>query len=99
VDGIAFHSAKEARRYQELKLLEHAGEVRHLVCQPIFPLWVFTGVASDAPVAIGQYVADFAYTLSSGADVIEDVKGFKTPLYRWKKKHVEVQYGIVIKET
>ena len=29
----------------------------------------------------------------------EDVKGFKTPLYRWKKKHVAAQYGIDILET
>jgi hypothetical protein len=27
------------------------------------------------------------------------VKGFKTPLYRWKKKHVEAQYGITIREV
>jgi hypothetical protein len=30
--------------------------------------------------------------------VVEDVKGFKTELYRWKKKHVEAQYGIEIVE-
>lgn len=30
--------------------------------------------------------------------VVEDVKGFKTPLYKWKKKHVEAQYGITIRE-
>ena len=28
----------------------------------------------------------------------EDVKGFKTPLYRWKKKHVEAQYKITVVE-
>jgi hypothetical protein len=31
--------------------------------------------------------------------VVEDVKGMKTPLYRLKKKFVEAQYGIVIRET
>ena len=31
--------------------------------------------------------------------VVEDVKGFKTPLYRWKKKHVEAQYGITVTEV
>lgn len=31
-------------------------------------------------------------------DVVEDVKGMKTALYRWKKKHVEAQYGITIRE-
>lgn len=32
-------------------------------------------------------------------DVIEDVKGVKTALYLWKKKHVEAQYGITITEV
>jgi hypothetical protein len=31
--------------------------------------------------------------------VVEDVKGMRTPMYRWKKKHVEAQYGITITEV
>lgn len=31
--------------------------------------------------------------------VTEDVKGFKTPVYRLKKKMVEAQYGIKVRET
>ena len=30
VDGITFDSRKEAKRYQELKLLEKAGEIKDL---------------------------------------------------------------------
>lgn len=30
VDGIKFDSIREAERYQELKLLETAGEISHL---------------------------------------------------------------------
>jgi hypothetical protein len=30
--------------------------------------------------------------------VVEDVKGFRTPLYRLKKKLIEAQYGIAIIE-
>lgn len=30
IDGITFDSAKEARRYMELKLLERAGEISNL---------------------------------------------------------------------
>ncbi len=45
-------------------------------------------------------VADFSYTdTRTGLVVVEDVKGFKTPLYRWKKRHVEAQYGFRILET
>ncbi len=106
VDGIRFHSAKEARRYGELKLLQKAGTIRALVLQPSYPLDAF-GVECRP---IGIYRADFAYELGyfvtvqgvrkeCWRGVVEDVKGFKTPLYRWKKKHVEAQYGIEIREV
>lgn len=57
-------------------------------------------------IKIGCYRADFRYmakTLSASENdhfvsVVEDVKGMKTPLYQWKKKHVEAQYGITITE-
>jgi hypothetical protein len=32
-------------------------------------------------------------------DVVEDVKGLPTPVYKLKKKLVEAQYGIQIRET
>lgn len=92
VDGIRFHSQKEARRYQELRLLEKAGEIRDIRCQHALDLYVET-------TKIGRYIADFSYVTSHGQPVMEDVKGFKTPLYKWKKRHVEAQYGVQILET
>jgi hypothetical protein len=38
VDGIRFDSVKEARRYNELKLLERGGEIKNLELQPRFVL-------------------------------------------------------------
>lgn len=103
VDGIRFHSQKEARRYQELKLLERAGEIRHLHCQPKLTLYspeLHSNEFTARKHKIGAYFADFAYVVAkSGECVYEDAKGFKTPLYRWKKKHVEAQYGITIREV
>lgn len=107
VDGITFASQKEARRYVELRLLEKVGKIWDLEIQPKFPLFVdsTTGYLAGAlrtPEArkIGEYRGDFKYRKASDAPyVVEDVKGFKTPLYRWKKKHVEAQYGITILET
>ena len=98
VDGITFDSKKEATRYGELKLLQRASEIGGLRWQVEFPLTV---LATDGElVGIGCYVADFVYTERGRVDLtIEDTKGFRTPLYRWKRKHVEVQYGITIKET
>ena len=100
VDGIRFHSAKEAKRYQELKVLLKAGEIHDLALQPAFDLDVIGGFVKDVRYRIGGYKADFQYTeWRTGKRIVEDVKGFKTPLYRWKKKHVEAQYGVQIREV
>lgn len=87
VDGIVFHSAKEAKRYGELKLLQRAGKISELKLQPKFKL-----------VIEETYIADFSY-VENGAKVIEDVKGFLTATYRRKRKAIRVQHGIVIRET
>ena len=105
VDGIRFDSAKEAKRYGELKLLEKAGDIHGLIRQHVYILTVPRIYVAGAeglttprePAVIGKYIADFIYYGRDGF-VCEDVKGFKTPLYRWKKKHVEAQYGIEIRE-
>ncbi len=113
VDGITFDSAKEARRYQELLLLEKAGRIHRIHCQFKMRLCVWNTCVQNEhlddskrmPPCIGHYVADFAYcehdhgVHAAGTCVVEDVKGFRTPMYRWKKKHVEAQYGITIRET
>ena len=103
IDGVRFASKKEARRFAELKLLEKAGEITGLLLQPRYDLYVVGNGAGNEPAGyqaqIGCYVADFTYfDRRSQRVVVEDTKGFKTRLYRWKKKHVEAQYGIEIKE-
>lgn len=99
IDGIRFASKAEARRYQELKMLEKAGEIKGLELQPKFPLMV-PECGSGFDVRIGHYIADFRYRKGpKGVLVIEDVKGMKTPVYRLKKKMVEAQYGISITEV
>ena len=101
VDGVRFHSKKEADRYVELKRLEGIGAVSGVELQPAFPLYVWDTVNKTA-THIGKYVADFRYVLHGPSgllvDVVEDVKGFKTPVYRLKKKMVEAQYGVTIRE-
>jgi hypothetical protein len=102
VDGIRFASTAEARRYQELKHLQAAGEIKDLELQPVYPLMA-PGRGAGGPyerVHLGNYIADFRYRRGrTGILVVEDVKGVKTPLYRWKKKHVEAQYDIQIQEV
>ncbi len=96
VDGIRFHSKREAARYQELRLLELAGEIRELQLQPKFPLYA-PERGSSKPAQIGVYIADFRYREGPrGLLRVEDVKGFDVPLGKWKRKHAEIQYGIDI---
>jgi len=91
VDGIRFPSKAEAARFRELQILLKAEKIFSLELQPRFPLLV-------DDVKIGAYVADFQYYLPGMTLVVEDVKGMKTALYKWKKKHFEAQYGIQITE-
>jgi len=100
IDGITFASKAEAKRYEELKYMEMAGEIEWLELQPVFPLHA-TGFTEEGltNIKIGKYVADFRYIdADSGREIIEDVKGFKTPLYKWKKKHAEAEHGVEIVE-
>lgn len=87
VDGIRFASKAEAKRYQELKLLERAGEVSDLVLQRRFQLTTGEGIK------IAVYVCDFDYLDADGNRVTEDVKGIETPAFKIKAKLFEAQYG------
>lgn len=100
VDGIRFASMKEARRFQELKMLEKAGEIHTIELQPKYPI-IAVRLIGGGSMKVADYVADFRYQTKKYPSevVVEDVKGFKTPVYRLKKKIVEVQYGIQIREV
>lgn len=91
VNGHSFASKREAKRYQELCLLEKAGHISALECQTRFPLKI------DGEL-ICTYVADFSY-LEGGKTVTEDCKGFKTPEYKLKAKLMKAIHGIEILET
>ena len=96
VDGITFDSAKESRRYGELKLLQRGRQISGLQVQPSFPI-VINGVK------VCTYKADFRYTTDAphaqGVVVVEDCKGFKTPVYRLKRKLMLAVHGIEVLET
>jgi hypothetical protein len=93
VDGITFHSKREAARYGELKLLEKARRIDSVRLQPELELCAVRHPLG--PIRIGTYRADFKYwDKTRGCEVWEDVKGMDTPLSKWKRKHVLAQYGI-----
>ena len=108
VDGIIFDSKKEAKRFQELSLLEKAGAIKNLQRQVKYVLIP----AQREPDAIGKrggpikgkllerectYIADFVYQ-EDGQTVVEDTKGFRTKDYIIKRKLMLHEHGIKIKE-
>jgi Protein of unknown function (DUF1064) len=90
-DGITFASAREARAWDLLRLMEAAGEITRLQRQTRFPLWV-----ND--VLVGTYVADFTALDEGGYLRVWDAKGFKTREYRLKKKLMLACHNIEIEE-
>ena len=110
-DGMVFDSIAEANRWQELKLLQRAGEIAGLdrqVKYEIIPehrepdrIGPKGGVKRGKVIEPARYyVADFVYYEAETAQlVVEDVKGYKTPEYRLKKALMYDRYGIRVRET
>jgi hypothetical protein len=90
IDGIAFDSVAEARRWTQLQLLVRGGFIHNLERQITFPL-IVNGIK------ICTYRADFVYD-EFGERKVEDVKGFLTPEYKLKKKMMAACHGIAIIE-
>jgi len=82
---------KEGRRYQELVLMQRAGQISELILQPAFEIKVNGQL-------ICKYIADFRY-IEKGEDVIEDVKGVKTAAFQLKRKLMKAVHDIDIRIT
>jgi hypothetical protein len=98
VDGFKFDSKREAKRYAELELLQKAKQIMRLKLQPTFEL-VKPFEHEGKKFRALTYRADFCYIeiqkiikMGLGASsistsfVIEDAKGFKTEVYKIKRK-------------
>lgn len=99
VDGITFDSKREADRYLVLKGMEEDGAIEDLRRQVRYELIPAFDVGGKhyKPVF---YVADFTYIDGeTGEEIVEDVKGMRTDVYRLKSKLFARRYGKVIKET
>lgn len=97
MDGITFDSCKEAYRYLVLKGMEEDGiieDLRRQVRYELVPAFDVDG-RHYRPV---YYVADFVY-VEDGKEVVEDVKGMITDVYKLKSKLFARRYGKAIKET
>lgn len=99
VDNIVFASKKEAKRYNELKMLEKAHIISNLELQKTFELQPKYVNCIGQHIRAITYVADFYYFDNEKQQyVIEDTKGFRTEVYKIKKKLFEYKYDMIIKE-
>ena len=98
IDGIKFDSKKEGEYYQKLKILEKKGLVKDLELQKEYILQDSFKINGKTRRKIA-YRADFSYvSTEDGRLHVVDVKGFRTDLYKLKKKLFEYKYGIEIEE-
>lgn len=93
--GITFDSQAEADRYLVLRDMEQRGEISAL---RIHSRWCLLDSFADAQgkkVRGIQYEDDFNY-IRDGQRIVEDVKGFKTAVFRIKEKLFKSRYPNVL---
>ena len=99
-DGMVFDSRKEQIRYAELCLMERAGYIKCLRRQVKYVLIPSQKRGKKVIERECSYYADFVYTdTRTGDTVVEDCKGYRTEVYRIKKKLMLERYGIEVTET
>lgn len=110
VGNEVFHSRKELHRYEELLLLEKAGQIHNLQREVKYLLipsqrdivWK-NGKSRQGKVIEREvsYIADFVYE-ENGQTIVEDVKGgsaTRTEAYVIKRKLMLYVHGIRVREV
>jgi hypothetical protein len=91
VGGVSFASRREAEAWVKLLAAQKAGRITNLRRQVRFPLQV-------NGVLVCVYVADFAWDDPDWDRVVADAKGYKTDVYKLKRKLMKAVYNIDILE-
>ena len=95
--GHLHDSKKEAKRCNELTILENAGYIQDLQQQVKFVLIPSQKIGGKVVERECSYYADFVYT-ENGRQIVEDTKGFRTADYKLKRKLMLYVHGIHINE-
>ena len=92
LQGVTFDSKAEAAHYLRLKALLEEGRIAELEIHPRFELHL-------NGYRICRYHADFSFVaVSTGQRIVQDVKGYRTAVYRLKKRLFRAIYGFDIQE-
>ncbi|EPY2273209.1 DUF1064 domain-containing protein [Clostridium sporogenes] len=87
IDGVFFRSQLEAKRYCQLKLLFHAGEIAGFVLQPQFILQ--EGNGENRAIT---YSADFLVLNKDKTYTVEDTKGYESEQWKRTYKQFKLRY-------
>lgn len=95
-----FDSEREARDWVVLRDREQRGEISNLQRQVTFTLYApcLAGEQHGQNIEVCTYTPDFVY-IEDGRKVVQDSKGVRTREYRMKRRWLEIQEGIVVRET
>jgi len=96
VDGEVYDSKREARYAGVLQAMKRAGDKRERVAE--VERQVVYGIEVNGH-KICKYLLDFRVKYGDGRVEHVDVKGYRTPVYKLKKKLVEAIHGIKIIEA
>jgi len=95
VDGINFHSKKEAQYYQQLKIEKRGGLILGFKRQVNFDLYAADDVQDPergGHTRVCAHIVDFVVTLPNGSEEVREVKGFATDVWDLKRKIFEANY-------
>ncbi len=97
VEGFVFDSKTELRRWEYLKLLQRAGEISDLTRQETYQLSYNPGcglkkITVMAGTRVSIYTPDFNYNDKSGNEIIEDVKGYRDEVSKFRIRVFEAFY-------
>lgn len=95
-EGKTFMSKREAGYARTLDALKHAKDPKEKVVS--YETQVPFHIELNG-IKICKYLADFVVKYKDGHTEVVDSKGYRTDIYKLKKKLVEAQYNILIKET
>lgn len=74
-----------------------AGRIKQLRRQVTFDLHAANARTGER-IVVCRYRADFTYW-EDGVFVVEDAKGWRTEMYLLKRKWMEAEYGITVREV
>jgi hypothetical protein len=95
IDGIKFSSKKEANYYGVYMAMVHQGTISNLNLQVKYEL--IPKIDKQRPCC---YIADFVYEdKATGKTIVVDAKGWRTEVYKIKKKLMKWVYNIDIVEV